>query len=110
MAGKRHLDRRHKARRRGSSFHASEPRFFQHHGNPYCGRPRIQRADTADSPKVAVINQSFVRKILEGGNPIAAYFQIEEEVGRARPIYVIVGLVRDTKYYDLRDEFAPGST
>jgi len=28
-------------------------------------------------------------------------------VGRARPIYEVVGLVRDTKYYDLRDEFAP---
>ena len=28
-------------------------------------------------------------------------------MGRARPIYEVVGLVRDTKYYDLRDEFAP---
>jgi ABC-type antimicrobial peptide transport system permease subunit len=35
------------------------------------------------------------------------HFQIEEAVGRARPIYEVVGLVRDTKYYDLRDEFAP---
>lgn len=63
--------------------------------------------DTANSPKVAIVNQSFVNKILSGGNPIGAHFQIEEEVGRARPIYEVVGLVHDTKYYDLREEFAP---
>src|SRR5262249_37382385 len=27
--------------------------------------------------------------------------------GRPRPMYEIVGLVKDTKYYDLRDEFGP---
>jgi ABC-type antimicrobial peptide transport system permease subunit len=56
---------------------------------------------------VAIVNQSFVKKILNGANPIGAHFQIEEAVGRARPIYEVVGLVRDTKYYNLRDEFAP---
>ena len=63
--------------------------------------------DTAHSSKVAIVNQSFVKKILNGANPIGAHFQIEEGVGRARPIYEIIGVVRDTKYYDLRDEFAP---
>jgi putative ABC transport system permease protein len=63
--------------------------------------------DTANSPKAAIVNESFVKKILNGANPIGAHFQIEEAMGRARPIYEVVGLVRDTKYYDLRDEFAP---
>jgi predicted permease len=83
------------------------PDFFNTMGIRIVGGRAFNERDTADSPKVAVVNQSFVKKILNGANPIGAHFQIEEEVGRARPIYEIVGLVRDTKYYDLRDEFAP---
>src|SRR4029077_6690236 len=67
----------------------------------------FNEGDTANSPKVAIVNQSFVKEILNGSHPIGAHFEIEEGVGRARPVYEIVGLVRDTKYYDLRDEFAP---
>jgi putative ABC transport system permease protein len=63
--------------------------------------------DSANSAKVAIVNQSFAKKILNGANPIGTHFQIEEAMGRARAIYEVVGLVRDTKYYDLRDEFAP---
>ena len=60
------------------------------------GRAFSER-DTANSLKVAIVNQSFVKKILNGANPIGAHFQIEEAVGRARPTYEVVGLVRDTE-------------
>jgi predicted permease len=81
--------------------------FFNTMGIRIMAGRAFNERDTANSPKVAIVNQSFVKKILNGGNPIGAHFQIEEEVGRARPIYEVVGLVRDTKYYDLREEFAP---
>jgi len=94
----RHLAGATNTRRRELFFHASQPGLFQHHGDAHRGRPaRFNEGDRANSPKVAVVNQSFVKKILNGGNPIGARFQIEEEVGRARPVYEIVGLVRDTK-------------
>jgi predicted permease len=83
------------------------PDFFSTMEMPILAGRAFNERDTADSPKVAIVNQSFVKKILNGANPIGSKFQIEEEVGRARPIYEVVGLVRDTKYYDLRDEFKP---
>jgi len=67
----------------------------------------FNEGDRANSPKVAVVNQSFVKKNPQRRQSIGARFQIEEEVGRARPVVRDRGLVRDTKYYDLRDEFAP---
>jgi putative ABC transport system permease protein len=83
------------------------PDFFNTMGIRVMAGRAFSERDTANSLKVAIVNQSFVKKILNGANPIGAHFQIEEAVGRARPIYEVVGLVRDTKYYDLRDEFAP---
>jgi putative ABC transport system permease protein len=83
------------------------PDFFNTMGIPIMAGRAFSERDTANSLKVAIVNQSFMKKILKGANPIGAHFQIEEAVGRARPIYEVVGLVRDTKYYDLRDEFAP---
>ncbi len=88
-------------------FNEVSPDFFNTMGIPITAGRAFNERDTANSPKVAIVSQSFVQKILNGANPIGAHFQIEEEVGRARPIYEVVGLVRDTKYYDLRDEFAP---
>ena len=90
-----------------SQFTQVSPDFFNTMGIPIIAGRAFNERDTANSPKVAIVNQSFVKKILNGANPIGAHFQIEEEVGRARPMYEIVGLVRDTKYYDLREEFAP---
>ena len=63
--------------------------------------------DTATSPKVAIVNEAFVKKILKGAEPIGQRFQIEAFVGQPRPVIEIVGLVKDTKYYDLRDETSP---
>jgi len=83
------------------------PDFFNTMETPIMAGRAFNERDTANSPKVAIVNQSFVKKILNGANPIGAHFQIESSVGQARPIYEIVGLVRDTKYYDLRDQFAP---
>ena len=90
-----------------SLFTRVSPDFFNTMEVPIMAGRAFNEGDTANSPKVAIVNQSFVKEILNGAHPIGAHFQIEEAVGRARPVYEIVGLVRDTKYYDLRDEFAP---
>jgi predicted permease len=76
-------------------------------GIPMLAGRDFNERDTATSQKVAIVNESFVKKILNGANPIGQHFQIEEYVGRPRPLYEIVGFVKDTKYYDLRDDFQP---
>ena len=56
---------------------------------------------------MAIVNETFVRKYLGGHDPLGQTFQIEEPPGKPRPQYQIVGVVKDTKYYDLREDFKP---
>jgi ABC-type antimicrobial peptide transport system permease subunit len=49
----------------------------------------------------------FARTFFAGKDPIGQVFQIDEPPGRPQPLIRIVGLVKDTKYTDLREEFAP---
>jgi predicted permease len=63
--------------------------------------------DNPASPKVAIVNETFARRIAEGANPAGRSFQILENTGEPEAWYKIVGLVKDTKYGSLREEFAP---
>ena len=56
---------------------------------------------------MAIVNESFVKKFFADRNPIGQGFQIEEPPGAPRPLYEIVGVVKDTKYTDLREPFGP---
>jgi putative ABC transport system permease protein len=63
--------------------------------------------DTVSSPKVAIVNQSFVRKLGLGVNPIGRTFRREATPSEPEQSFEIVGLVGDTKYSSLREEFGP---
>lgn len=92
-------------------------------GNPYFNRVGTEYFQVMETPVLAgrafgpedrrggvptaIVNESFARKYFKGRNPIGRAFQIAEEKGEERPHYQIVGLVKDTKYTDLREEFAP---
>jgi predicted permease len=63
--------------------------------------------DRIGSPKVAIVNEAFARKFLDGASPVGHSFWVEASPGSPDTRYEIVGLVRDTKYEDLREEFQP---
>src|SRR5581483_5898640 len=63
--------------------------------------------DNASSPLVAVVNQPFVRTYLPQGNPIGLTFQSNVGPKGVPTPYHIVGVVRDSKYFDLRESVAP---
>ena len=63
--------------------------------------------DRADTPKVAIVNQAFARAFLGGASPAGRRFHIAAQTDAPHTQYEIVGLVRDTKYADLREEFVP---
>ena len=63
--------------------------------------------DTLAAPRVAVVNESFARAFFGARNPLGRTFQIETGPGEPRPLYEIVGLVRDTKYDHVREPFGP---
>ncbi|HVJ26439.1 MAG TPA: ABC transporter permease, partial [Vicinamibacterales bacterium] len=70
------------------------------------GRP-FGADDRKGNPETAIVNESFARQYFGGANPVGRTFQIAMGQGEARPHFQIVGLVKDTKYNDLREEFMP---
>jgi putative ABC transport system permease protein len=64
-------------------------------------------ADRIGAPDVAIVNQAFARQFVNGENPVGRRFWIEATPGDPERLYEIVGLVGDTKYEDLREEFGP---
>jgi predicted permease len=63
--------------------------------------------DKIETPKVAIVNEAFARALLNGANPVGERFWLEATPGSPEMQYQIVGLVGDTKYEDLREEFGP---
>jgi putative ABC transport system permease protein len=62
----------------------------------------FQAGDTEASPKVAIVNQTFVRRYFGKANPIGRTFRSRSEPNYPETEYQIVGVTRDTKYFDLR--------
>ncbi|HEY3929750.1 MAG TPA: ABC transporter permease [Candidatus Koribacter sp.] len=61
--------------------------------------------DTAGSQPVAIVNQKFAKKILGTDNPIGRSFKVDVYRGEKQPEYEVVGLVADTKFDDMRDDY-----
>jgi putative ABC transport system permease protein len=90
------------------------PGYFQAMETPLLAGRDFDERDTATSPKVAVVNQSFARALAHGANPVGMSFHIPVGPHHPEAVVQIVGLVKDTKYNDLRDEnvaiaFAPAA-
>jgi predicted permease len=90
-----------------SNFNAVSPGFFRTMGTPVLAGRDFNAHDTPTSAKVAIVNEAFGRKYFPAQNPVGRTFQVEEPPGEPRPAYEVVGLVRDTKYSDLREPFGP---
>src|SRR4051812_35318020 len=81
--------------------------YFRTMGTPLLAGRTFGKQDTRTSEKVAIVTESLARKYFPKQNPVGQVFQIEEAPGQPRPLIHIVGLVKDTKYTDLREPFTP---
>ncbi len=63
--------------------------------------------DTASSPRVAIVNQTFARKLGLGPNAVGKRFRREATPSEPETVYEITGLVTDTKYNTLSEQFRP---
>jgi predicted permease len=80
------------------------PGYFQTLETSFLAGRDFNERDTATSPKVAIVNQSFARALTHGANPVGMSFHSPVGPHQPESIVQIVGLVKDTKYHDLRDE------
>ena len=80
-----------------ASFDAVSPRFFAAIGTRVLMGRTFTESDTATSAHVAVVNQTFVKKFLDGKPPIGAHFGQDRSM---KGEFEIVGVVDDAKYGD----------
>ncbi|ABF40287.1 ABC efflux pump, inner membrane subunit [Candidatus Koribacter versatilis Ellin345] len=81
--------------------------YFQTMQTPLLMGRDFDAQDTATSQPVAIVNQKFAKVLLGTNNPIGRTFKVEVYVGERQPEWVVVGMVKDSKFDDMRDEFEP---
>jgi predicted permease len=90
---------------KNSMFNRYGPGYLKTMGIALLAGRDFDARDTLGAPKVAVVNEAFAKLFFAGANPVGHTFRVEGEAGQPDRIYQIVGLVRNTKYYELREEF-----
>lgn len=89
------------------------PDYFTTFGIPVLAGREFTARDVAGAPRVAVVNETFVKYFFGSENPIGRRFGFRSEGDPGR--WEIVGVVKDTAYSQVRpgeadalDELAPG--
>jgi predicted permease len=86
-----------------AAFNRVSPGFFETLRTPILAGRDFDEHDMAGTPPVAIVNETFARKILKIDNPLGRMFRVRS-MSRILGPYEIVGLVRNTKYMDLRED------
>jgi predicted permease len=81
--------------------------YFRTMGTPLLAGRDFDGRDRPGAERSAIVTELFARTFFAGKDPIGQVFQIDEAPDRPQPLLSIVGLVKDTKYTDLREEFTP---
>jgi predicted permease len=90
-----------------SFFNRVSPNYFKTMGTPLVSGRDFDDRDTRGTAKIAIVNEAFARTIFGGGNPLGRSFRTQGPAGKPDPIYEVVGMVRNTKYYEVREDFLP---
>jgi predicted permease len=82
------------------------PNYFATMGIPLLSGREFAISDTAASPKVAIINEAMARRFFASRNPVGSRFAFGG--GNAvRPNIEIIGVVKESKHNNVRDESGP---
>lgn len=90
-----------------SNFSGVSAGYFRTLGSPLLAGRDFDDRDAPGAPKVAVVNQAFTKKFLNGANPIGKLIRVVTGPGEPESVYEVVGLTKDAKYVNLRDDFSP---
>jgi predicted permease len=82
-------------------FNHVSPNYFSTMGTPLLSGREFNAADTANSPKVAIISETMVKKFFGQRNPLGVHFAIGGG-SSVKPDIEIVGVVKDMKQVDVR--------
>jgi predicted permease len=88
-------------------FNLAGPGYFKTMGTALLAGREFEERDTLPAPKVAIVNETFARKFFNKVDIVGRTFHREAEAGKPEPVYQIVGVVKTTKYYELREDPRP---
>ncbi len=84
------------------------PGYFQTMEIPILAGRDFNGGDSAKSPKVAIVNQVFVKKFLSGSkSAVGQHFRLDAPPGIPKPYYSVVGVVENSVYNDMHEPFVP---
>lgn len=90
-----------------SNFNAVGPGFFRSMGTRILAGRDFDDRDTPTAPRVAIVNEACAKKFFGGANPVGRTIRREAPRGKPEPLFQIVGLVQNTKYFHVREDFVP---
>ena len=90
----------------GCSFNRVSADYFKTLQIPIVAGRVFASTDSMNAPHVAIINQTLARKLNEP-NPIGRRLVVEATPGDPETFYEIIGIARDAKFEDLREEDLP---
>ncbi len=90
-----------------SWFNRVGPDYFRTMGTRLIAGRDFTDRDTISAPKVAIVNEEFARKFFNTPNVVGRTFRQDAEAGKPEPLFQIIGVIRNTKYYEMREDFLP---
>src|SRR5262249_39643514 len=81
--------------------------YFRTMGTPFLAGRDFDSRDAVGAPEVAIINETMAKKLQISGNPIGQRFRRDATETDGERVFEIVGVVRDSKQRELREEFRP---
>ncbi|MGH9906984.1 MAG: ABC transporter permease, partial [Pyrinomonadaceae bacterium] len=101
------LDGADKAQKQSVALSWLGPGYFETLRAHFLAGRDFDKRDTRGAPLVAIVNESFARTFTGGANPVGKRFWIAERPTEPETQYEIIGLVKDSKYETLREDFVP---
>jgi predicted permease len=83
-------------------YNAVGPSYFGSMGVPLLSGREFTQADVVGAPKVAIVNEAFAKKFGLGANAVGKLMGEGDSLNR-----VIVGLVKDSRYSDVKQAMRP---
>jgi len=81
--------------------------YFKTLGTPLSAGRDFDERDAKNSPKVAIVNETFAKRFVNNANPIGVRFWVEGTPTEPQTQYEIIGLAKDAAYRDLREDKVP---
>lgn len=86
-------------------WNAVGPDYFRTLGTPVLAGRDFNASDSASAPRVAIVNQTFVKRYLPSENALG--HQVGWANPKNRPRYTVIGVVADSKYTGVREADTP---